>query len=83
MLGCGIIDEVIALAHLVLQLLAGLVGLTALSIKPRRSLEAETLLLRRQMALYKERGIELRRVDAATTYGAFSMRPPPVRRWPS
>ena len=51
MLGCGIIDEVIALAHLVLQLLADLFSLTALSIRPRRSLEAEILFLRRQLAL--------------------------------
>ncbi len=66
MLGCGIISEVIALAHLVLQLLADLVGLTVLSIRSRRSLEAENLFLRRQLALYKERGIKPRRVDAAT-----------------
>jgi putative transposase len=66
MLGCGIIGQVIALAHLVLRLLADLASLTALSIRPRRSLEAENLFLRRQLALYRERGVKPRRVDAAT-----------------
>jgi hypothetical protein len=40
--------------------------LIALSIKPRRSLEAKNPFLRRQLALYKERGIKPRHVDAAT-----------------
>jgi hypothetical protein len=57
---------VIAFAHVVFQFLADLLGLVALSIRPRRSLEAENLFLRRQLALYKERGIKPRRVDAAT-----------------
>jgi hypothetical protein len=47
-------------------LLADLVGLIALSVRPRRSIEAENLLLRRELALFKERGIRPRRVDAAT-----------------
>ena len=51
MLGCGIIRKVIPLAHLVLHLLADLVGLTALSIRSRRSLEAEILFLRRQISV--------------------------------
>jgi transposase InsO family protein len=66
MLCCGIIGDVIALAHLLQHLLADLIGLIALSFRPRRSLEAENLFLRRQLALYKERGIKRRRVDAAT-----------------
>jgi putative transposase len=57
---------VIAFLHIVLRLLADLVGLLALSVTPRRSLEAENLFLRRQLALYRERGIKPRRVDAAT-----------------
>jgi putative transposase len=57
---------VIALAHLAFQFLADLLGLVTLSIRPRRSLEAENLFLRRQLALYKERGIKPGRVDAAT-----------------
>ena len=57
---------VIAFIHIVLQLLADLVGLLALSVRPSRSLAAENLFLRRQLALYRERGIKANRVDAAT-----------------
>jgi putative transposase len=57
---------VIAFAHIVCQFLSELLGLVALSIRPRRSLEAENLFLRRQLALYKERGIKPRRADTAT-----------------
>src|SRR5258706_2154263 len=35
-------------------------------IRPRRSLEAENLVLRRQLGLFKERGIKPRRIDVAT-----------------
>jgi hypothetical protein len=37
-----------------------------LLFRPRESLEAEILFLRRQLALYRERGVKPRRVDAAT-----------------
>jgi hypothetical protein len=37
-------------------LLADVVGLAAFSIRHRQSIEAENLLLRRQLALYQERG---------------------------
>jgi putative transposase len=37
-----------------------------LVLRPRESLEAEILFLRRQLALYRERGAKPRRVDAAT-----------------
>jgi putative transposase len=57
---------VIAFARIVLLLLADLVGLALLSIRPRRSIEAENLVLRRQLSLYKERGVKPRRIDAAT-----------------
>lgn len=56
----------IAFARIVLLLLADLVGLALLSIRPRRSIEAENLILRRQLSLYKERGVKPRRIDAAT-----------------
>ena len=56
----------IAIARIVLGLLADLVGLVALIIRPRRSVEAENLVLRRQLALFKERGVKPRRSDAAT-----------------
>jgi putative transposase len=57
---------VIAVACIVFQLLADLLGLVALSIRSRLSIKAENLFLRRQLALYKERGIKPRRIDAAT-----------------
>ncbi|MGH8291703.1 MAG: helix-turn-helix domain-containing protein [Steroidobacteraceae bacterium] len=37
-----------------------------LAVRPRKSLEAEILFLRRQLALYIERGVRPRRIDAAT-----------------
>ena len=37
-----------------------------LVLRPRKSLEAEILFLRRQLALYVERGVRPRRIDAAT-----------------
>ena len=51
---------------MVLRLLADLIGLLALTVRPRRSIEAENLVLRRQLALFKERGVKPRRIDAAT-----------------
>lgn len=60
------IATVVAFLQILLRLLADLVGLLALSLRPRRSIEAENLFLRRELALFKERGIRPRRVDAAT-----------------
>jgi hypothetical protein len=57
---------VIALARIVVQLLADLAGLVVLLLAPRRSVAAENLFLRRQLALYLERGAKPRRVEAAT-----------------
>jgi putative transposase len=57
---------VIVFVQIILRLLADLVGLFVLSIRPRRSVEAENLFLRRELALYQQRGIRPRRVDAAT-----------------
>ena len=45
---------------------ADLVGSVALAFRSRRSLEAEVLFLRRQLALYVERGVRPRRIDAVT-----------------
>ena len=42
------------------------VGWVALAFQSRQSLHAEVLFLRRQLALYVERGVKLRRIDAAT-----------------
>jgi len=57
---------VISFVRIVLRLAADLVGLAVLAIRPRWSVEAENLVLRRQLALYKERGVKPRRIDAAT-----------------
>jgi hypothetical protein len=51
---------VIVLLRIVLQLLADLVGLIALSVRPRRAIEAENLMLRRQLVLFKDRGVKPR-----------------------
>ena len=56
----------IAFACLVLRLLGDLIGLLVLTARLRRSIEAENLVLRRQLALFKERGVKPRRIDAAT-----------------
>lgn len=56
----------IAIARILLRLLADAVSLAILSIRPRRSLEAENLVLGRQLGLFKERGVKFRRIDAAT-----------------
>src|SRR5258708_29965935 len=55
-----------ALTRMVVRLLADLIGLLMLTVRPRRSIEAENLVLRRQLALFKERGVKARRIDAAT-----------------
>jgi len=56
---------VTALAHMVLSLVADLIGLLVLAPRPRRSIEAENLVLRWQLALFEERGVKPRRIDAA------------------
>jgi putative transposase len=57
---------VLALTRMVLRLVADLIGLLVLAVRPRRSIEAENLVLRRQLALFKEREAKPRRIDAAT-----------------
>ena len=52
---------VIVLARIVLRLFANLAGLVVLSLRSRRFIEAENLFLRRQLALYRERGVKPRR----------------------
>ena len=51
---------------MVVRLLADLIGLLVLTARSRRSIEAENLVLRRQLALFKERGVKPRRIDAIT-----------------
>jgi hypothetical protein len=57
---------VIVLARIVLRLVADLAGLAALLLRSQRAVRAENQFLRRQIALYQERAIKPRRVDAAT-----------------
>jgi hypothetical protein len=57
---------VIAFARTVLLVLADLIGLARLAIRPRQAIAAENRVLRRQLALYRERGLKPRRIDAAT-----------------
>jgi hypothetical protein len=57
---------VIVLLRIIIRLLADVAGLLALSVRPRQTIEAENLILRRQLALFKERGIKPRRIDSAT-----------------
>src|SRR6266851_3113225 len=59
-------QSMIALVRIVLRLLTDLIALTAFAFRRRRPTAAEILVLRRQIALYKERGIKPRRIDAVT-----------------
>jgi hypothetical protein len=56
-------QSVIALSQMILRLMADLVALTVLLFWQRRASAAEILVLRRQLALYQERGVRPRRVD--------------------
>lgn len=56
----------LSVVAIVMRLLSDLGEGVARAFRPRRSLEAEVLFLRRQLALYVERGVNPRRIDAAT-----------------
>ena len=56
----------IALVRVALQLLADALRFVALTFRPSSTLQAEILFLRRQLALYQERGVKPRRPDVAT-----------------
>jgi transposase InsO family protein len=55
-----------ALINIIVQLLADVARFVILQFRSTRSVQAENLFLRRQLALFRERGIRPRRVDAAT-----------------
>ena len=61
----GIIRECSA-PSLIVRVVTDLVGWVTLAFRSRQSLHAEVLFLRRQLALYVERGIKPRRIDAVT-----------------
>jgi putative transposase len=51
---------------IVVQVMTDMIGWVALAFRSRRSLQAEVLFLRRQLARYMERGVKPRRIDVAT-----------------
>jgi len=57
---------VLSALAIVVRVVTDLVGWVALAFRSRQSLDAEVLFLRRQLALYVERGVKPRRIDAAT-----------------
>jgi putative transposase len=57
---------VIALLKITRQLLADLLRFAIVALRPRRVVAAENLFLRRQLALYVERGVKPRRPDVVT-----------------
>jgi putative transposase len=58
--------RVLSAVSIVVRVAAELVGWVALAFRSRQSLQSEVLFLRRQLALYVERGVKPRRIDAAT-----------------
>src|ERR1700682_2956024 len=56
----------VALIKIAAQLLADAAWFVGLLFRSTQSIQAENLFLRRQLALFKERGVQPRRIDAAT-----------------
>ena len=56
----------LTLLSIVARAVSELIGWCGLSFRSRTSLQAEILFLRRQLALYAERGVRPRRIDLAT-----------------
>ena len=56
----------VALIRIAAQLLADAGWFVVLLFRQTQSVQAENLFLRRQLALFKERGVQPRRIDAAT-----------------
>ena len=56
----------VVLIEIAVQLLADAAWLVILRFRSTQSIQAENLFLRRQLALFKERGVQPRRIDAAT-----------------
>jgi putative transposase len=57
---------VIARLNTFLQVLTDLAGIVPLAVRRQGALAAEILMLRRQLAMYVERGVKPRRVDPVT-----------------
>ena len=58
--------RVIALLEVSRQLLADVLRFAIVALRPTRVVSAENLFLRRQLAMYVERGVKPRRPDVAT-----------------
>ena len=56
----------LGVAEILISLIAVLFRWLRLSVQSNRSIRAENLFLRRQLALYVERGVKPRRIDYAT-----------------
>ena len=56
----------VGLIKIAVQLLGDAARFAILLFRPTQSVQAENLFLRRQLALFKERGVQPRRIDAAT-----------------
>jgi putative transposase len=54
------------LAGILIELVAEALGWLRLTFRSSQSIQAENLFLRRQLALYIERGVKPRRIDPAT-----------------
>ena len=59
-------DCAMAVSGIMIQLIGDALRWCRLSVRSSRSLKAENLFLRRQLALYVERGIKPRRIDSVT-----------------
>jgi hypothetical protein len=57
---------VLCVLAILFRVLSHLISCVGLVFRPRSSLVAEILFLRRQLALYVERGVKPRRIDAVT-----------------
>jgi putative transposase len=57
---------VIALLNIFLRVLTDLAGTVCLAVRRQGTVAAEILMLRRQLAMYVERGVKPRRVDPVT-----------------
>lgn len=56
----------LTLVDILLQLLTDVLRWVGLAFRSAKSIQAENLFMRRQLALFAERGIKPRRVDPAT-----------------
>src|SRR6266571_1130965 len=65
----------VGLVRITLRLLADILQLAVSMLRPARALATENLVFRRQLALYRERGIKPRRVDRRAPRNNSSLAP--------